>query len=37
MPSDKMQDVLPPWVTPTAGKGALGTWRFRAGPDFELG
>jgi hypothetical protein len=29
MPSDKVQDALPRSVTPAAGKGALGTWRFR--------
>jgi hypothetical protein len=27
--SDEMRDISPPRVTPTAGKGALGTWRFR--------
>ena len=28
-PSDKVRDISPLRVTPTVGKGALGTWRFR--------
>jgi hypothetical protein len=28
MPSDEMLDISPPPIIPTAGKGALGTWRF---------
>jgi hypothetical protein len=32
-----MQDISPPEVTPEAGEGALGTWRFQDWPDFELG
>jgi len=31
-PSDEMLDISPPRVTPEAGKGALGTWRFRDWP-----
>ena len=27
-PSDEMLDISPPEVTPAAGEGALGTWRF---------
>ncbi len=27
--SDEMPDISPLRVTPKAGKGALGTWRFR--------
>ena len=30
-PSDEVFEISPPKVTPEAGKGALGTWRFRAG------
>ena len=30
-PSDEVLEISPPKVTPEAGKGALGTWRFRAG------
>ncbi len=30
-PSDEVLEISPPEVTPEAGKGALGTWRFRAG------
>ena len=32
MPSERVLDTLPRTVTPEAGEGALGTWRFRAGP-----
>ncbi len=28
-PSDEVRDISPLRVTPKAGKGALGTWRFR--------
>ena len=36
--SDVTLDVTARWVTPTACKGALGTWRSpRWGPDFEPG
>ena len=31
MPFEKAQDVFPIEVTPTWGKGALGTWRFKVG------
>ena len=31
-PSDEMHDNSLPEVTPEAGKGALGTWRFRDWP-----
>jgi hypothetical protein len=37
-PSDEVLDISPPEVTPEAGKGALGTWRFpETGPDTVLG
>ena len=32
MPVERMLDILPLEVTPEAGEGTLGTWRFRAGP-----
>ena len=32
MPSEEVRDISPPEVTPEAGQGALGAWRFRAGP-----
>ena len=32
MPVQGMRDILPLTVTPEAGEGTLGTWRFRAGP-----
>jgi hypothetical protein len=31
-PVEGMLDILPLEVTPEAGEGTLGTWRFRAGP-----
>ncbi len=37
-PSDEVLEISPPKVTPEAGKGALGTWRFlETGPDTVLG
>jgi hypothetical protein len=33
MPVQGMQDISPREVTPDAGEGTLGTWRFRAGPE----
>ena len=38
MPSDEMQDISPPKVTPEAGKGALGarwSWKSTQPPDSE--
>lgn len=32
MPAESVLVALPRPVTPAAGEGALGTWRFRAGP-----
>ncbi len=32
MPVQGMCDILTLEVTPEAGEGTLGTWRFRAGP-----
>ena len=32
MPLEGVRDTPPRTVTPEAGEGALGTWRFRAGP-----
>jgi hypothetical protein len=31
MPVQGMRDILPLEVTPLAGEGTLGTWRFRTG------
>jgi hypothetical protein len=32
-----MVDISPPEVTPEAGEGALGAWRFRTGPRLRTG
>ena len=37
MPSDEVQDATSREVTPSAGKGALGTWRAWAGPGLRAG
>jgi hypothetical protein len=31
-PFEVVRDTTPVWVTPTPGKGALGTWRYQGGP-----
>ena len=36
-PFDEMLDISPLRVTPEAGKGALGTWRFRDRPRLRAG
>jgi hypothetical protein len=35
MPVERMGHILPLEVTPEAGEGALGTWRFRTGPQAQ--
>ena len=37
MPVQGMLDILLPEVTPEAGEGALGAWRFRTGPRLRTG
>jgi len=37
MPVQGMFDILPPEVTPEAGEGILGTWRFRTSPRLSTG
>ena len=37
MLAEEMFDVSPPEVTPEAGEGTLGTWRFRTGPRLSTG
>jgi hypothetical protein len=37
MPVQGMLDIPPPEVTPEAGEGTLGTWRFRTGPRHRPG
>jgi hypothetical protein len=36
-PSEAVLDTVPAWVTPTPGKGALGTWRSWAAPRLRAG